>query len=225
MLSLSLAAAPAQDIASRFKNDQKIYYKVYYNGIYCGYVQWQYLGKEKLAGRVADVLSVDSETKIFHFFDLASDEKVFLDNQTYLPLKVERDILFSGKKELITEIYNQEEGTVTISRSGARSQRSVIKGKKPINNILALLYFFPANIKLNESKWMSFTLPTQKIRIKFVRERLLKTETGEEETYFLLGRGSKRFSLWLDKDNRLPLRIEFIFPIGKVSIVRVKELS
>ncbi len=69
-----------------------------------------------------------------------------------------------------------------------------------------------------------FYLADQEIKIKYIEERSLNTEDGEKETYFLLGRGAKRFSLWLGKETRLPLRIEFILPIGKVSIVKVKQL-
>lgn len=214
----------AQDIASRFKDNQKINYDVYYNFGYCGYVQWKYLGKKKIGPNIADVLSVDSETNIFNIFDLVSDEKVFLDSKTHLPLKVERDIILSGKKELIEETYDQNTGRVTIKRKSGRTTEKVYQRTPPVSNILALLYFFPANIELENDKWMEFTLPNQKIRIKYIEERTLKTEDAEEETYFLLGRGAKRFSLWLDKKTRLPLRIEFILPIGKVSIVKVKQL-
>ena len=78
----------AQDIASRFKDNQAIYYDVYYNLGYSGYVQWQYLGKKSIDSKAADVLSVDSQTDIFKIFDLVSNEKVFLDSQTHFPLKV-----------------------------------------------------------------------------------------------------------------------------------------
>lgn len=223
-MAFSSSCLLGQDIASRFKDNQKIYYDVYYNLGYSGYVQWQYLGKEDLGSNTADVLAVDSRTDIFKIFNLASDEKVFLDSKTHLPLKVERDIILSGRRELIEEIYDQSAGRVIIKRTGAKTSQKVYQRQPPINNILALLYFFPANIELEKDKWMNFTLPNQEIRIKYIRQRSLKTEAGAKDTYFLLGRGAKRFSLWLDKETRLPLRIEFILPVGKVSIIKVKQL-
>jgi len=55
-----------------------------------------------------------------------------------------------------------------------------------------------------------------------VSERQLAVGKEQRDTYFLIGRGAKRFSLWLDKENRLPLRLEFILPLGKVIIRRVE---
>jgi len=42
-------------------------------------------------------------------------------------------------------------------------------------------------------------------------------------TYFLVGRGAKRFSLWLDKEKKMPLRLEFISLAGKITVVRKED--
>ncbi len=212
-----------QGIEERFKGLKKLTYKVYYNGMFSGYIYWSYQGKEKIGKREADVLRVSSDTKIFKLLDLTSDEEVYLDSETHLPLKVERNILMFGKKELIEEIYNQEKGYVQIVRKGDVVKEEILRQQTPIHNILALLYFFPESIKLEKDKWMIFNLPTQKIKIKFIEERMLKVGKDKQNTYFLLGRGAKRFSLWMDKTTRLPLRIEFVSILGKLSIVRVEE--
>jgi hypothetical protein len=210
----------AQGIKDKFKDNDTLAYKVSFNGMRVGVIEWKYLGQGKVEEKPVDILSVTSDTKILSLFDMTSSERVYLDSQTHLPLKVERDLVVSGKNEIIKEMYDQDRGQVRIIRKGKNAGEEIYNPGKPIHNILDLLYFFPKSLELDPAKWMHFNLPTQTIRIKFIRERKLKINRKVEDTYFLLGRGSKRISLWMDKENRLPLRIEFIFPIGKVVITR-----
>ncbi|MDD5430034.1 MAG: hypothetical protein PHE97_04855 [Candidatus Omnitrophica bacterium] len=211
----------ASDIEARFKGKEHLSYSISFNGIPSGNINWGYLGKETLFGHQADVLTVSSDTKILELLNLTSKETVFIDSQTHLPLKVERNVVLFGKKESISEIYDQDKGTVRITRRNSEVKEDILQQDKPIQNILSLLYFFPQNQPLKKGKWMVFNLPTQVIKIKFVKERLLDTGSKKEETYFLIGRGAKWFNLWLDKKTRLPVRLEFILPVGKIIIKRI----
>lgn len=220
---ISFSSVLAQTIQERFEGEGKLSYKVYFNGVSVGRIEWEYLGQEFVEECKVDVIYVDSDTKILKLLNLESKEKVFLDSKTHLPLKVERDIVFFGKKELIVETYNQEEGYVKISKGSSKGKEKFLYQDKPIHNILALLYFFPKDISLKKNVWMDFNLPTQKIKIKLVEERILVTGNEKKNTYFLIGIGANRFSLWLDKESRLPRRLEFILPAGKITIVRKIE--
>ena len=155
--------------------------------------------------------------------ELDSKERVFLDSQTLLPIKVERDIVFFGKKEIIEETYDQERGKIKIKRKNSKEPEEMLSQDTPIHNILELLYFFPQDLVLEPDQWMIFNLPTQKIRIKMVKERVLKMNGIDWDTYFLVGRGAKRFSLWLDKEEKMPLRLEFISLAGKITVVRKED--
>ena len=210
----------ADDIAARFQNKDKLVYSVYFNRIPSGHIEWEYLGRQEVDGITVDVLSVNSDTNIFNFLNLASKEKIFLDSRTYLPVKVERDIVFFSKKEIIEETYDQAKGQIKIKRINSKKSKDVLSQDTPIHNILELLYFFPQDVVLESGKWMTFNLPTQKIRIKMVKERVLKVNGVNQDTYFLIGRGTKRFNLWLDKEEKMPLRLEFISLVGKVTVVR-----
>lgn len=214
------AAAFSEGIKDRFASKDKLSYEVEYGNKPAGKVYWHYLGRELLGEKQADVIYIDSDTKILGIFSLESKEKVFLDYQTHLPLKVERDVVFFGKNELIEEIYNQDEGYVKIIRENGKKKEQVIYRDPPIHNILALLYFFPKDIVLEENKLVIFNLPTQKVKIKMVPHRPLIIDGEEKECYFLLGSGAQRFNLWLDKELRIPLRLEFILPVGKVIITK-----
>ncbi|UCG34586.1 MAG: hypothetical protein JSW17_03540 [Candidatus Omnitrophota bacterium] len=206
-------------IEKRFNGKGKLTYKVYFNGLPAGSLEWEYLGKEKLGDKEAEVVGLNSCTKIFKFFNMQGDERVFLDSSTYLPLKVERDIVCFGKRELIEEIYNQDEGYVEVSNSRLKDIKC-FRQDKPIHNILALLYFFPEGVKLEKGKQIYFNLPTRTVKVKVASERMLSTRRGKRPVYLLVGRGGKRFNLWLDKEERLPLRVDFLLPLGKISIVK-----
>ena len=215
--------ALAENIEARFQNKDKLVYSVFFNGVLSGYIEWEYRGRQKVDGVTVDVLSVNSDTNIFNLLELDSKERVFLDSQTSLPIKVERDIVFFGKKEIIEETYDQERGEIKIKRKNSKEPEEMLTQDTPIHNILELLYFFPQDVALEPDQWMIFNLPTQKIRIKMVKERVLKMNGIDWDTYFLVGRGAKRFSLWLDKEEKMPLRLEFISLAGKITVVRKED--
>jgi len=215
--------ALAENIEARFQNKDKLVYSVFFNGVLSGYIEWEYRGRQKVDGVTVDVLSVNSDTNIFNLLELDSKERVFLDSQTSLPIKVERDIVFFGKKEIIEETYDQERGEIKIKRKNSKEPEEMLTQDTPIHNILELLYFFPQDVALEPDQWMIFNLPTQKIRIKMVKERVLKVNGINRNTYFLVGRGAKRFSLWLDKEKKMPLRLEFISLAGKITVVRKED--
>ncbi|MCK4916867.1 MAG: hypothetical protein KAJ79_06045 [Candidatus Omnitrophica bacterium] len=222
MYNISLNIVLGEDIEERFQGTDKMLYKVYFNGIPSGVIEWEYLGVEAVKGKDTHVLSLDADTKIFKLLNLTSNDKVFLDVETYLPLRVERDVTCFGKKEFIEETYNQKEGIVKILKDNSKEEE-IIYQDVPIQNILALLYFFPENITLKQGEWMSFNLPTQIVKMKLLEERVLSIDKKTKTAYFIIGRGAKRFNLWLDKDDRMPLRLEFILPVGKVIIKRVSS--
>jgi hypothetical protein len=207
-------------IKERFEGKEKMTYGVYFNGVDVGKIDWYYLGKDHVYGKEADVLYVVADTKIVQLFNLESEEKIFLDTKTHLPLKVTRNVVFFGKKELITEIYNQDRGFVKLVKKNSRRKEEFLYQDKPIHNILALLYFFPQETKLTVGSSLVFNLPTNKVKIKVDSLKTVPSRTTKKEAYFLLGKGAKKFNLWLDKEERLPLRLEFVLPVGKIAIVK-----
>jgi len=211
----------AESIEKRFKNKEKLAYKIYFNGVPSGKIEWRYLGRQKIKEGEVEVIYLVADTKILELLNLTSREKVFLDSKTYLPLRVERNLVVFGKKELITESYDQVAGKVSIKKKNSKVTEEVLVQDKPIHNILDLLYFFPQGIELKPDGWMEFNLPTQKVKIKLAGERSLKTNGSSKDTYLLIGRGARRFNLWLDKEKRLPLRLEFITLAGKITIKRL----
>jgi len=217
---LSSGFGRCENIEERFGGERLLLYDVFFNGVPTGKIEWQYLGKEIVNGRNAEVIFINSDTNILKLLNLESKEKVFIDSATYLPLKVERDVVFFGKKELIKEVYNQETGEIAITKSNSAKQEAFLHQKKPIHNILSLLYFFPKDIDLVKGKILYFNLPTQRITIQMLYEKDIAFGKGKKDIYFLSGKGDKRFNLWLDKKDRIPVKMEFIVPLGKITILR-----
>ncbi|MCF7874082.1 MAG: hypothetical protein K9L84_03415 [Candidatus Omnitrophica bacterium] len=225
-LSLSFNLYAKDNQRQRMRDLKKIEYNISFNGIPSGYVIWRYLGKEVVGAKEVDVLQVESDTNILKFLDLVSSEKIYLDSNTHLPVRVKRNVKLFGDKEIIEENYNQEQGQVVITRKKGKNivEEEIYEQAKPIHNILDLLYFFPQGINLGEKKgkWMTFNLPNQKVQIKFHSKRKVKVAGKVREAYFLVGKGAKRFNLWLSLDDRIPLRLDFISWLGKIIIRREK---
>jgi hypothetical protein len=209
-----------ESIKERFEGNGKLTYKVYFNNLPVGSIEWVYLGREIVEDRDVDALSINSDTSILKLLNLRGKEKVFLDIDSHLPIKVERDIVFFGKRELIKEIYNQNKGFVKIVKNNSKKQEKILYQDKPIYHILSLLYFFPQDIELTIGKLLTFNLPTQRVKIKVSSYKSLSLQGEKKEAIFLVGKGAQRFNLWLDRENRMPLRLDFILPLGKIVISR-----
>ncbi|MBU0709215.1 MAG: DUF3108 domain-containing protein, partial [Candidatus Omnitrophica bacterium] len=192
-----------------------------FNGIYVGDINWEYLGRANAGDKLTDVISLSSDIKILKLFSIKSEEKLYIDSDTHLPLRIERNVIFFGKDEEILEVYNQKDGYVKISKVGKkRTKDEIIHLEAPIHNVIALLYFYPEARELNLGERSYFTLPAQEVSIKVVSLEMLDTDKGSFESYLLEGR-PRKFKLWLDKEKRIPLRIEFPVFLGKIVISRV----
>ena len=208
-------------LKARFNGQADLAYDVLFNGIPMGNIQWQYLGQESIEGKSADVVLLNSNTNILQLLNVESKEKVFLDIQTHLPIKAARDVTFFGRQETIEELYNQDDGYIKITRRNSTTKEETLKQDKPIHNILSLLYFFPKNLKLENGKQFDFNLPTQKVNVKVICEKTFSlNKSKKRRVYYMVGSGAKKFNLWLDKLERIPLRLEFIVPVGKIILVK-----
>ncbi len=219
-LTVTFSAWAGDDLAQRFAGKTRLRYTVSFNGSKAGFVEWEYLGPVKVGKHAAEVLRIVSDTKILAFFDLNSREKIFLDHRTFLPLEVERDLLVFGNKESITEYYHQDTGAVEIVKSvaGHAATRQVLHRPRPVHNIMALLYFFPADTLLKEGEVLTYNLPTREVKIKVKGETTLIVNGHPRKAVFLEGTGARRFNLWLDREKHIPLRLEFLFPAAKITI-------
>lgn len=222
-LFLPFEAYSEPEPAQRFYESKEIRYNISFNGIPSGHVNWKYLGLDLIDEKEVVALAIESNADILRLLNLASSEKIYLDAQTNLPVRVERDVKLFGSKEVIEESYDQNEGKVTIARKDqekGEKEKEVYRQEAPIHNILELLYFFPEDIDLEarQGEWMSFNLPNQEVQIRFHSKREVVASGERKEAYFLEGKGARRFNLWLSQDQRIPLRLDFLGLAGRIVI-------
>jgi hypothetical protein len=206
-----------------FKIDEKIPYLVRFNGVKVGKIEFEYKGREKVGKDLQDIVMVSSDVRILGLFEIESKEKVYVDVNTHLPHKVEREVKFLGKQEMISEEYNQKEGWLKLTQTkGKTTEEKLIKVRPPIHNALILYFLYPLNLKDEAiGKSYEFNLPTRKISIKLKEARRISGHKGIEEFYILEG-SPRRFKVWLKKTERLPIRVEIPAFLGRIVITRLK---
>jgi hypothetical protein len=205
-----------------FKIDEKIPYQVRFNGVRVGKIELEYKGRQKLGKDLQDILVVSSCVRILGLFEIESREKVYVDVNTHLPLKVEREVKFLGRQESILEEYSQKEGWLKLTQTkGKTTEERSIKVNPPIHNILILYFLYPLDLKDEAiGKTYEFNLPTRKISIKLKEARKISTHKGIEEFYIWEG-SPRRFKVWLKKTERLPWRVEIPAFLGRIVITRI----
>lgn len=204
-----------------FKIGEKFFYQVRFNGVRVGKIEFEYKGRMEIGKIYQDIISLNSDVKILKLFQIESKETVYVEKNTCLPLKVEREVRFLGKDEEILEEYNQKEGWIKITQiKGRTTEERLIKVSPPIHNALILYFLYPLDLKDQTiGKTLEFNLPLRRISIKIKEKRMVATDGGRQELYILEG-SPQRFKLWLKQDERPPLRIEIPVFLGKVSITK-----
>ena len=206
-----------------FKVDEKIPYQVRFNGVKVGKIELEYKGREKVGKDLQDILVVSSDVRILGLFEIESREKVYVDVNTHLPLKVEREVKFLGRQESILEEYNQKEGWLKLTQTkGKATEERSIKVSPPIHNILILYFLYPLDLKDETiGKTYEFNLPTRKISIKLKEARKISRYDKEIEEFYIWEGSPRRFEVWLKKTERLPLRVEIPAFLGRIVITRI----
>ncbi|MDD4894555.1 MAG: DUF3108 domain-containing protein [Candidatus Omnitrophica bacterium] len=184
---------------------EKITYDVKLGKLYLGKAQFNNLPNEQLNGKVLNVMTL--ETKVTQFTDT---EKIYSDTETFLPVRVERDILKVLLREKITEDYNQNKFAVTITKNiGSKSQETlVIEKDSPIHNAVLLPYSVRRIPDLEIGKIIVANLPLRKLELKLVSIEEIKVPAGTFKAYHFVST-PKRIEIWISADERrIPLKIQ-----------------
>lgn len=201
---------------------EKVFYQVRFNGVKVGKIEFEYQGRQKIGGKLQDVVVVISDVKILGLFEIEGKEKIYVDTDTHLVLRVEREVEFLGKQESIIEEYNQKEGWVKITQKKDKiTQSRLIRQNPPIHNVIVLYFLYPLDLQDKTiGKTFEFNLPLRKISIKLRGLRKITTDEGAKEVYLLEGL-PQRFKIWLEREKRLPLRLEMRTFLGKVVMLKI----
>jgi hypothetical protein len=195
---------------------EKIVYDVKLGEINLGEARFNRLANVQLERRMVNL--VIFETRLMRFRDV---EKIYSDPETFLPLKVERDIVVWPKAEKINEDYDQKNFILTVTKTqGKKQKQTLLKYDDSIHNAVLLPYYVRRTAKLQPGWILKANLPTQQFEIKLERIEELKTPAGKFKSYYFQST-PRRFEIWISADERrIPLKIKGSVGIGYTMIMR-----
>jgi len=201
---------------------EEITYDVKMGNIYLGRAKFKYPGRVKLGNQELNLLVF--ETKVANFWDI---ENIYSDPQTYLPVKIERNISGFLKKERITEEYDQKNYRVTITKNNGRKEPEelLIKKDEPIHNAILFPYSVRDIPGLSVGMVFSVNLPIRKLKVKLVSIDNLKLPSGIYQAFHFEST-PKQIAVWISTDERrIPLKIEGVGVFGYVLIFKDYRLN
>lgn len=159
------------------------------------------------------------ETSLARFKDI---ETIYTDPQTFLPVRVERDVLKWFTREKITEDYNQRDFTVTINKKrGDKTETSLIKKDGPIHNAILLPQSIRRSVKLDANKVLVANFPTSRYEIRMVSVEEIKVPAGTFKAYHFQSTPSQ-IDIWISADERkIPVKIQSnSFAFGYIMVLK-----
>lgn len=199
---------------------EKIVYGVILGKVSLGRAVFTHLPHTQLDGKRVSLMTF--ETKLARFSDL---ETIYSDSNSFLPLKVERNISTWPILEKITEHYDQENFILTIRKSqGRKKGQAVIRKNSPIHNAVILPFYVRMKDELSLGWSMIANLPGQQFEIKLVSLEELKVPAGTFKAYRFES-NPKRFEIWLSADERkIPLKIKGAGTFGYTLVMKEYSL-
>ncbi|MFC1805209.1 DUF3108 domain-containing protein [Candidatus Omnitrophota bacterium] len=145
------------------------------------------------------------KTRVGRFSDT---ETIYSDPQTLLPVKITRDILNWLRREKITEEYDQENFSVTITKEvGGRTKETVIRKDAVIQNAILLPHYLRRMQELKPGYNFIVNLPTRTLRIMFSSIDRINVPAGEFETFHFES-SPRQIEIWISADQRrIPVKM------------------
>lgn len=195
---------------------ETIIYNVYLGKLNLGRAVFKHLPQAQYKGKEARLITF--ETRLVRFMDL---EKIYSDMDSFLPLRVERQITMWPLREQITEEYDQGNFTLTIKKIRSRKEeKKVIKKNSVINNAILLPYCVRDKDKLGIGNTFTVGLPTQDFVLELVAEEEVEVPAGKFKAYRFTSKPEK-FEIWISSDERrIPLKIKGINGAGYILAMR-----
>jgi hypothetical protein len=168
-----------------------------------GRVEYNDLGMVEFQGRSVKLTTF--KTEVLGFTDT---EKIYSAPDTLLPIKVEREVRWFGKENIIEE-YDQKNFTVTVTKLKGKKKikEQILKGNGSIHNAI-LLAFYPRDIPNLDIGWSFDVRLPNKFEAKLVSIDNIKVAGRKFKAYHFTSIPNK-FEIWINKDNpRIPLKIK-----------------
>ncbi len=187
---------------SQKKNEvEEIFYQLNYKGFKIGQAKMVLYSDMDLEGKDTILITFETDTA---FFD--DTERVFIQKDTLLPIRVERDISQFGRRYSIREDYDQLNFTVKVHKEG--EDVVTINKKQNIHNPISAIYYVRRLERFEKGGAIPLIFPL--IELKTNLENIENINLPKGKFSALLFKSiPDRFSFWLSNDERrLPLKLE-----------------
>ena len=199
-----------------YNQAEKFTYEATFNGLKVGTFNFEYKGRKDNL----DLVIVTNKINVLNIFQIDSTESVYIDAYTCLPKRVERQVVFFGKPEYIVEEYNQNDGWVNIvQEKGVKTKNTLIPQKPPIHNAHSLFFVYPLKLEDKIGSSIDYYLPLEKVNIRVKEIRSVATPDGIKQ-FYVLEVNPKKIIIELERDKRMPLRLEMPVLWGKLVITK-----
>jgi len=214
-LNTKEAISKTTEYDSPFKGE-KITYDIKMGGVNLGSAVFQHMPNAEINGRLLSKVSF--ETDLARFKDT---EIIYSDPKTLLPVKIDRDIVNWFSREKITEDYDQENFTVTITKyKGSKQDKVVIQKDSAIHNAILLPHSVRRVSKLDPGYIFSVNLPNRKLQMKLVSLEDIKTGGGTFRAYHFESL-PKQIEIWISADeNRIPIKMQGVGALGYLLVLK-----
>lgn len=208
-------AAKTTEEDSPFKGE-KITYDIRMGGINLGKAVFQYMPSAEIKGKLLSKVSFSTDLARFK-----DTEIIYSDPKTLLPVKIDRDIVNWFNKEKITEDYDQENFTVTITKfKGAKQDKLVIQKDSVIQNAILLPHSVRRVAKFDPGYVFPVNLPNRKLQMKLVSLEDIKTDGGTFKAYHFESL-PKQIEIWISADKkRIPIKMQGVGAFGYLLVLK-----
>lgn len=217
-LIIGMIVVPGTGFAQPFQTGEKITYDIKKIGVSAGKATVELKGETALNDQ--KLLLIIFTAKGPKFLD---EEKIYVEPETFLPIRVERNLNIFGNTEQITEDYDAKKGLVKITKiAGGKTTEQVIEKAGRMENIYGFLYRYrqTGNFKIGNA--VKLNLPTKNLTLKIIKQYNISIARKTYSSFFMQS-DPKRYNIWFDSGSqKLPLRIDGALGMGKTSMMLEK---
>lgn len=206
---------PSLAAEAPFAPGEVVKYTIKKMGMKAGKAQVTFKGDVDLDGRKLKLIVFRSEG--FNFWD---EEKIYVDPESFLPVRVERDLNIFGKKEKIIEYYSPPNGKIRIVKTASgKTTEEILDKDKAVENIYGFIYRYRMQGDFAQGRSLNIMLPTKEVTIQVKKRQTIKAGGQTYEAYYMES-DSKEYRLWFDaSEHHIPLRIDGAVGFGKTAMV------
>ncbi|MFH0739345.1 MAG: DUF3108 domain-containing protein [Candidatus Omnitrophota bacterium] len=195
---------------------EQIIYNVKLGGMTLGKADFRHISRTRLGAKVVNLMTF--QTSLARFNDL---EKIYSDARTFLPLLIERDVFIWPNQEKITENYDQDKFTLSITKfKGKNKEELLINKTGAIQNAILLPFALRLSLKLDIGWSLVIRLPTQEFVITLVSIEDVTVPAGIFKSYHFRST-PRKFEIWVSIDERrIPVKIRTTGFLGYTMVMK-----